>query len=43
MQGNASGGERAQDSGARANYLIDFALTFVARKSVLPEFPPSGN
>ncbi|XP_044479974.1 probable acyl-CoA dehydrogenase IBR3 [Mangifera indica] len=41
LMGNASGGERARDSGARANYLIDFALTFVARKSVLPEFPPS--
>ncbi|KAJ0033938.1 hypothetical protein Pint_24468 [Pistacia integerrima] len=41
LMGNASGGERAQNSGVRANCLIDFALSFIARKSVLPEFPPS--
>lgn len=43
MQGNASGGERAQHVGAQANKLIEFAMTYIAQNSVLPEYPPSGN
>ncbi|XP_021898379.1 probable acyl-CoA dehydrogenase IBR3 isoform X1 [Carica papaya] len=37
LMGNASGGKRAQNAGAQANALIDAALAFIARKTVLPE------
>lgn len=43
MQGNASGGERARYAGKIANILIDYALGFINRKSVLPSQPPQGN
>ena len=43
LQGNASGGERARYVGNHANELINFAMDFIAQKSVLPEYPPSGN
>lgn len=43
LQGNASGGERAQHVGDHANELINFAMDIIARKSVLPDYPPSGN
>ncbi|KAL6990006.1 putative acyl-CoA dehydrogenase ibr3 [Sarracenia purpurea var. burkii] len=42
IMGNASGGERAQAAGIKANLLIETAWSFVRRKSVLPEHPPSG-
>ncbi|KAH9683570.1 putative acyl-CoA dehydrogenase IBR3 [Citrus sinensis] len=41
LLGNASGGERARYVGNHANELINFAMDFIARKSVLPENPPS--
>ncbi|KAJ4722130.1 acyl-CoA dehydrogenase-related [Melia azedarach] len=41
LMGNASGGERAQHVGAQANKLIEFAMTYIAQNSVLPEYPPS--
>ncbi|KAK2645497.1 hypothetical protein Ddye_020692 [Dipteronia dyeriana] len=41
LMGIASGGDRAQYVGSQANGLIDFALSFIARKSVLPATPPS--
>ncbi|GAV64160.1 Acyl-CoA_dh_1 domain-containing protein/APH domain-containing protein/Acyl-CoA_dh_M domain-containing protein/Acyl-CoA_dh_N domain-containing protein [Cephalotus follicularis] len=41
LMGNASGGERARNAGNQANDLIDFACAFIARKSLLPEHPPS--
>ena len=43
MQGNASGGKRAEHARTRANGLIDSALAFIAKKTVLPERPPSGS
>lgn len=43
MQGNASGGKRAQLTGKLANSFIDSAWAFIQRQSVLPEHPPSGN
>lgn len=43
MQGNASGGKRAQHSGRLANDLIDYAWEFIQRQSVLPLHPPSGS
>lgn len=43
MQGNASAGERARNTGAQANELIEAALSYIARENVLPEHPPSGN
>lgn len=43
MQGNASGGKRAQHAGTKANNLIDSAWEFIRRQSVLPEHPPSGS
>ena len=43
MQGNASGGKRAEHAGSHANGFIDFALAFIAKKTVLPERPPSGS
>ncbi|KAJ8766424.1 hypothetical protein K2173_022483 [Erythroxylum novogranatense] len=41
IMGNASGGERARNTGTLANCLIDSALDYIARKSVLPDHPPS--
>ncbi|XVF38756.1 hypothetical protein REPUB_Repub20aG0129300 [Reevesia pubescens] len=41
LMGNASGGKRAEHTGQHANGLIDFALAFIAKKTVLPERPPS--
>ncbi|OVA02616.1 Aminoglycoside phosphotransferase [Macleaya cordata] len=43
IMGNASGGERAQIAGKLANVVIDCAWTFINRKSVLPDHPPSGH
>lgn len=43
MQGNASAGERARNTGAQANELVESALGYIARENVLPEHPPSGN
>ncbi|XP_010259475.1 PREDICTED: probable acyl-CoA dehydrogenase IBR3 [Nelumbo nucifera] len=42
IMGNASGGERAKNTGILANVMIDSAWAFINRKSVLPEQPPSG-
>lgn len=42
LQGNASGGKSAQFAGRKANLLIETALSFIERKSVLPLYPPSG-
>ncbi|KAG5555130.1 hypothetical protein RHGRI_012606 [Rhododendron griersonianum] len=39
--GNASGGERAQRAGRKANLLVETAWSFIGRKSVLPQHPPS--
>ncbi|XP_038991651.1 LOW QUALITY PROTEIN: probable acyl-CoA dehydrogenase IBR3 [Hibiscus syriacus] len=41
LMGNASGGKRAEHTGRHANSLIDSALAFIAKKNVLPEYPPS--
>ncbi|KAE8734177.1 putative acyl-CoA dehydrogenase IBR3 [Hibiscus syriacus] len=41
LMGNASGGKRAEHTGHHANSLIDSALAFIAKKTVLPEQPPS--
>ncbi|KAE8730935.1 putative acyl-CoA dehydrogenase IBR3 [Hibiscus syriacus] len=41
LMGNASGGKRAEHTGRHANSLIDSALAFIAKKTVLPEQPPS--
>ncbi|KAK8585842.1 hypothetical protein V6N13_050812 [Hibiscus sabdariffa] len=41
LMGNASGGKRAEHTGRHANSLIDAALAFIAKKTVLPEQPPS--
>ncbi|XP_059647586.1 probable acyl-CoA dehydrogenase IBR3 [Cornus florida] len=41
IMGNASGGERAQQTGRKANVLIDAAWSYIQRKSVLPQRPPS--
>jgi len=43
MQGNASAGERARNTGVQANELVESALGYIARENVLPEHPPSGN
>lgn len=43
MQGNASAGERARNTGAQANELVESALGYIARENVLPEHPPSGD
>lgn len=44
MQGNASAGERARNTGAQANELVDCALGYISRDNVLPAHPPpSGN
>ncbi|XVF62555.1 hypothetical protein PTKIN_Ptkin09bG0017500 [Pterospermum kingtungense] len=40
LMGNASGGKRAEHTGAQANGLIDSALDFIAKKTVLPDHPP---
>ncbi|CAI0466911.1 unnamed protein product [Linum tenue] len=40
IMGNASGGERARNAGRLANGLIDAALEFISRSSVLPERSP---
>ncbi|ERN03166.1 probable acyl-CoA dehydrogenase IBR3 isoform X2 [Amborella trichopoda] len=40
-QGNATGGERAQNTGRLANNLIETAWAFIARDDVLPSRPPS--
>ncbi|KAM7485047.1 hypothetical protein LguiA_001056 [Lonicera macranthoides] len=42
LMGNASGGKSAQLAGIKANLLIETALSFIERKSVLPLYPPSG-
>ncbi|XP_042439994.1 probable acyl-CoA dehydrogenase IBR3 isoform X1 [Zingiber officinale] len=42
IQGNASGGERAQNSGKLVNVLIDAALEFINRESVLPDISSCG-
>ncbi|PSR92567.1 Acyl-CoA dehydrogenase [Actinidia chinensis var. chinensis] len=42
IMGNASGGERAQYAGRKANAVIETAWSFIKRKSVLPQHPPSG-
>ncbi|KAI5581074.1 hypothetical protein POPTR_008G219000v4 [Populus trichocarpa] len=41
LMGNASGGERARNSGKQANDLVDFAWAYIAKKSVLPDHPAS--
>ncbi|XVE82179.1 hypothetical protein DITRI_Ditri15bG0126300 [Diplodiscus trichospermus] len=41
LMGNASGGKRAAHTGTHANELIDIAFSFIAKKTVLPERPPS--
>lgn len=43
LQGNASGGARAQHAGEKANALIGAAWSFIELKSVLPQHPPSGS
>ncbi|XP_047315560.1 probable acyl-CoA dehydrogenase IBR3 [Impatiens glandulifera] len=40
IMGNASGGKRAQNAGAKANVLIDIAWSFINKKTVLPEQSP---
>lgn len=42
IQGNASGGKRAQYAGKMVNVLVDSAWEFINRASVLPDQPPSG-
>lgn len=42
MQGNASAGERARNTGAQANELVECALGYIGRDNVLPPHPPSG-
>ncbi|XP_026448563.1 probable acyl-CoA dehydrogenase IBR3 [Papaver somniferum] len=39
--GNASGGKRAQVAGKLGTVVIDCAYTYIRRKSVLPDHPPS--
>ncbi|XP_023641973.1 probable acyl-CoA dehydrogenase IBR3 [Capsella rubella] len=41
LMGNASAGERARNTGAQANELVETALAYIARENVLPEQPPS--
>ncbi|KAI3928034.1 hypothetical protein MKW98_023635 [Papaver atlanticum] len=41
--GNASGGKRAQVAGKLGTIVIDCAYTYIRRKSVLPDHPPSGH
>ncbi|XAR57051.1 hypothetical protein NMG60_11025060 [Bertholletia excelsa] len=41
IMGNAAGGERAQNAGRLANVLIETAWSYIGRKSVLPQHPPS--
>ena len=43
LQGNASGGKRAQNSGLKGDALIGAAWSFIEQKSVLPQHPPSGS
>ncbi|XP_047335049.1 probable acyl-CoA dehydrogenase IBR3 [Impatiens glandulifera] len=40
ITGNASGGERAQSAGSKANALIDSAWSFINKETVLPEQSP---
>lgn len=37
IMGNASGGERAIHAGTKADVLVDYAWSFIAKPSVLPE------
>ncbi|KAK3017984.1 hypothetical protein RJ639_002741 [Escallonia herrerae] len=41
IMGNASGGERAQHAGKKANVLVEAAWSIIHRESVLPQHPPS--
>ncbi|KAG4157320.1 hypothetical protein ERO13_D02G055900v2 [Gossypium hirsutum] len=41
LMGNASGGKRAEHAGRHAKSLVDSALDFISKKTVLPEQPPS--
>ncbi|OIT22631.1 PREDICTED: probable acyl-CoA dehydrogenase IBR3 [Nicotiana attenuata] len=41
IMGNASGGERARRTGERADSFIRTAWSFIQRKSVLPQHPPT--
>ncbi|KAI3961153.1 hypothetical protein MKX01_035739 [Papaver californicum] len=41
--GNASGGKRAQVAGKLGTIVIDCVYTYIRRKSVLPDHPPSGH
>ncbi|XVF28283.1 hypothetical protein REPUB_Repub15cG0016500 [Reevesia pubescens] len=41
LMGNALGGKLAEHTGSHANDLIDTGLAFIAKKTVLPERPPS--
>lgn len=43
LQGNASGGKRAQNSGLKGDALVGAAWSFIEQKSVLPQHPPSGS
>ncbi|KAL8121549.1 hypothetical protein AgCh_018330 [Apium graveolens] len=40
LMGNASGGKRAQNSGIKADAIIEAAWSFIEQKSVLPQHPP---
>ncbi|XP_057539545.1 probable acyl-CoA dehydrogenase IBR3 [Amaranthus tricolor] len=42
IMGNASGGERAIHAGEKTNVLVDYAWSFIAKTTVLPERLPSG-
>ncbi|WOH07299.1 hypothetical protein DCAR_0726729 [Daucus carota subsp. sativus] len=41
IMGNASGGKRAQNSGLKADAIIEAAWSYIERKSVLPQHPAS--
>ncbi|XP_016438330.1 putative acyl-CoA dehydrogenase IBR3 [Nicotiana tabacum] len=41
IMGNASGGERARSTGEKADSFIRTAWSFIQRKSVLPQHPPT--
>ncbi|XWS39007.1 hypothetical protein CRYUN_Cryun18bG0013000 [Craigia yunnanensis] len=41
LMGNASGGKGAEHAGSHANGLIDSALAFITKRTVLPEHHPS--
>ncbi|KAL2923003.1 putative acyl-CoA dehydrogenase IBR3 [Bienertia sinuspersici] len=43
IMGNASGGERAILAGAKADVLVDYAWSYIAKSAVLPERLPSGS